>query len=79
MNSNWRLEAVSKAAKARKINTFSLKEGTNYVGKSSKRNDIYVPSVLCSRSHCMLNVDKDKDAVFLVDTVSMTRTFEISK
>lgn len=56
MNTNWRLEAISKAALARKIKSYPLKQGKNCIGKSSK-NDIRIPSVLCSRNHCIIIVD----------------------
>lgn len=68
---NWRLEAISKAAQNRKKTSFVLKEGENTVGKKKGIN-IKVPSVLCSREHCIILLDDGK--VTLKDTVSYSKT-----
>ncbi|XP_055312587.1 dentin sialophosphoprotein-like [Sitodiplosis mosellana] len=62
---NWRLEAISKAAKNIKKTSFVLKTGENTVGKK-KGIHIRIPSVLCSREHCTIFLDGDK--VTLKDT-----------
>lgn len=64
---NWRLEAISKAAKNCKKTSFVLKAGENTVGKK-KGIHIRIPSVLCSREHCTIFLDGDK--VTLKDTVN---------
>lgn len=66
-NCNWRLEAISNAARGRKKTSFVLKAGENTVGKK-KNSDIKIFSVLCSREHCIIFLDGDK--VTLKDTVS---------
>lgn len=66
-NCNWRLEAISNAAKNRKKTSFVLKTGENTVGKK-KDCDIKIHSVLCSREHCTILLDGGK--VTLKDTVS---------
>lgn len=68
INSNWRLEAISKAALAYTRRSFTLKNGTNKVGKSSKDN-IRCPSFLCSRNHCKITVENDQ--LMVLDTVSI--------
>lgn len=66
-NCNWRLDALSNAAKSRKKTTFVLKAGANTVGKL-KDSHIKIPSILCSREQCTIFLDGDK--VTVKDTVS---------
>lgn len=65
--SNWRLVAVSDAAKNLLHRTFPLKSGENRIGRSSQL-EIPIPSAKCSRHHCSLFIENDK--VRLVDHVS---------
>ncbi|XP_031636121.1 probable serine/threonine-protein kinase kinX [Contarinia nasturtii] len=62
---NWRLVAVSKAAKNLRKVSFVLKAGANLVGKK-KDSHIKIPSILCSREHCSIFLDGDR--VTLTDT-----------
>lgn len=71
MSNNWRLEALSIAAKNRKKKSFVLKAGENKVGKM-KDSEIKIPSVLCSREHCTILLDGD--TVTVKDTVSVSCT-----
>lgn len=66
-NSNWRLEAISKAALNAPKRSFSLKNGKNQVGKS-RNFEVAIPSALCSRRHCGITVENN--CVSLLDTVS---------
>lgn len=65
-NSNWRLEAISKAALNASKRSFTLKNGVNQVGKS-KNFEVAIPSALCSRRHCQIIVENN--CVSLQDTV----------
>lgn len=64
---NWRLDAISNAARTRKKISFVLKAGENKVGKK-KDCLLRIPSVLCSREHCSIFLDGDK--VTIEDKVS---------
>lgn len=68
MSSNWRLEAISNAAKKRKKSSFVLKVGENKVGKREAAQ-IRINSLLCSREHCTIFLEDDK--ITLQDFVSI--------
>lgn len=68
MSSNWRLEAISSAAKKRKKSSFVLKVGENKVGKREVAH-IRINSLLCSREHCTIFLEDDK--ITLQDLVSI--------
>lgn len=67
MSSNWRLLAISSAAKNRKKASFNLKKGENRIG-NRKGSYIRINSLLCSRSHCTLFLEDDQ--ILLEDYVS---------
>lgn len=66
-NSQWRLLAVSDAANKYLQRTYTLKQGENRIGRSSKI-EIPIPSMRCSRNHCTISV-RDNE-ITLIDTVS---------
>lgn len=65
---NWRLEAISQAAKNRRRDAFVLRAGENRVGKQ-RDSHIKIASQLCSREHCRIFLDGNK--VTLIDTVNI--------
>lgn len=72
MSANWRLQAISSAAKNRKRSTFVLRAGENLVGKRAESH-IKIYSVLCSRAHCSLHLIDDE--ITLEDYVSSNSLF----
>lgn len=68
-NAQWKLQAISNAAKCCYRQTFILIEGENRIGRSD-RLEISIPSLRCSRNHCSIKVDGDR--LQLIDSVRIS-------